>query len=320
MDEARPFLQDLFGRKHSYLRISLTERCNLRCTYCMPEEGVPLSPAKELLDAQEIYRLASLFVGEGVKKIRLTGGEPTIRKDLLEIIKLLNSLKGSGLETIGMTTNGIALKRKLPLLKEHGLDHLNISLDTLDPFKFQLMTRRQGHDAVLASIHQAVDLDFAAVKINVVVINKVNSSEVLDFVRLTKDLPITVRFIEYMPFDGMAGLLTSTGNRWNTDKFIPYTDLLNVLVAEYPNIAKVGDDPNDTSKHFQVPGFRGRFGFITSMSDHFCGTCNRLRILADGNMKVCLFGNAEVNLKDIMRQGGSDADLKTVIGAAGRLA
>jgi molybdenum cofactor biosynthesis enzyme MoaA len=168
----------------------------------MPEEGVSLQPAENLLTTPEIMKLARLFVGQGVKKIRLTGGEPTIRKDFVEIVRGLNSLKTLGLEKIGVTTNGIALKRKLPSLKEAGLDQLNISLDTLDPMKFELLTRRRGHETVLSSVYQAVDLGFEAVKLNVVVMNKVNDSEVVDFVNLTKDLPINVRFIEYMPFGG----------------------------------------------------------------------------------------------------------------------
>lgn len=197
-----PPLVDNFNRFHSYLRISLTERCNLRCTYCMPEDGVKLTKHENLLTSPEILRLSKVFVGQGITKIRLTGGEPTIRKDLLDIIQGINKLREIGLKTIGMTTNGIALKRKLPALREYGLDQLNISLDTLDPFKFELMTRRKGFDAVMESIMSAVDLQFPAVKINVVVINKLNSNEILNFVNLTKDLNVNVRFIEYMPFDG----------------------------------------------------------------------------------------------------------------------
>ncbi|KAI8896514.1 molybdopterin synthase [Globomyces pollinis-pini] len=308
IDRINPYpLQDLFGRNHTYLRLSLTEKCNLRCTYCMPEEGVDLSPSKNLLTTNEITKLAKLFVQQGIDKIRLTGGEPTIRKDFVDVVYELNKLKDIGLKSIGVTTNGIALKRKLPALKENGLNQINISLDTLDPFKFELMTRRKGHDVVLNSIKMAVDLNFDAVKLNVVVINKVNDQEVIDFVNLTKDLPIYVRFIEYMPFDG---------NRWNTEKFIPYAKMLESIQAVHPGIVKGVDDPNDTSKAYRVPGYAGKFGFITSMSDHFCGTCNRLRVLADGNMKVCLFGNTEVNLRDLIRNQVEDEELVNIISAA----
>ncbi|KAJ3049042.1 hypothetical protein HK097_009968, partial [Rhizophlyctis rosea] len=273
----------------------------------MPAEGVPLTPHAELLNTDEISRVARLFVESGVTKIRLTGGEPTVRKDLPEIIAGLNKLKSSGLEAIGMTSNGLALKRKLPTLRENGLDNLNISLDTLDKFKFEIMTRRRGFDAVMESIHTAVSLDFPSVKLNSVVIKGVNDMELLDFVRMTKDLPLYVRFIEYMPFGG---------NRWNTEKFVSYKEMLDRIRKDYPSVQKLSDDPNDTSKAYTIPGYRGRFGFITSMSDHFCGTCNRLRVLADGNMKVCLFGNKEVNLRDAIRGGASDEELMQIVGTA----
>jgi GTP 3',8-cyclase / cyclic pyranopterin monophosphate synthase len=308
IDQIKPFpLTDLFGRQHTYLRISLTEKCNLRCTYCMPSNGVMLSPSDNLLTTPEIVRLAKIFVQQGIKKIRLTGGEPTIRKDFVELVGQLNDLKSFGLEKIGVTTNGIALKRKLPKLREAGLDQINISLDTMDKFKFELMTRRRGLEAVMESLHTALDLGFESVKLNVVVINKLNSDEILDFVNLTTHIPVYARFIEYMPFDG---------NKWNTEKFLSYGDMLSNIRNVYPSIEKCIDDPNDTSKAYRIPGAPGKFGFITSMSDHFCGTCNRLRIMADGNMKVCLFGNSEVSLRDLLRRNVSDDELVQVIDQA----
>ncbi|KAI8587687.1 molybdenum cofactor biosynthesis protein 1 [Geranomyces variabilis] len=300
-------LTDTFGRQHRYLRISLTEKCNLRCTYCMPAEGLPLTPKDHILTTPEILKLAHIFVSEGVTKIRLTGGEPTVRKDLLDIMDGLNALRPLGLEAIGMTTNALALKRKLPALKARGLDQLNISLDTLDPFKFELMTRRRGFEHVMDSIHAAVAEGFHPVKLNAVVIKNVNDMEVVRFVELTKDLPIYVRFIEYMPFGG---------NKWNEDKFVSYKTMLDGVRAVYPDVARLSDEPNDTSKAWAIPGFAGKFGFITSMSDHFCGTCNRLRLLADGNLKVCLFGNSEIDLKHALRGGASDEELLDTIGAA----
>ena len=205
----------------------------------------------------------------------------------------LNELRKDGLKKIGVTTNGITLYRKLQALKLAGMDQINISLDTLDPLKFELMTRRLGHDKVLKSIYGAIDTGFEVVKLNVVVIKGVNDMEVMDFVELTRDLPISVRFIEYMPFDG---------NRWNQDKFVPYKQLLQKITSQYPSTFKVKDEANDTTKSYKISeSFKGNFGFITSMSEHFCGTCNRLRLLADGNLKVCLFGNTEVNLRDAIR-------------------
>lgn len=250
------------------------------------------------MNSDEIERLASIFVRSGVTKIRLTGGEPTIRPDFLDIVARLDRLRANGLQKIGVTTNGIILHRSLDALKEAGLDQINVSLDTLDPHKFVLMTRRKGLERVLKSVHGAVDAGFET-KLNVVVIRKVNDMEICDFVDMTRELPLTVRFIEYMPFDG---------NRWNMDKFVPYSDMLDTIKLKYTalgggnGVEKVDDDANDTTKAYKISGFKGKFGFITSMSDHFCGTCNRLRLLADGNLKVCLFGNKEVNLLEVLRR------------------
>ncbi|CAG8622086.1 970_t:CDS:2, partial [Paraglomus brasilianum] len=307
IEKERPFsnfLTDKFNRQHTYLRISVTERCNLRCTYCMPAEGVDLTPSDKLLSSDEIIRIARLFVSQGVTKIRLTGGEPTIRKDIVDLVGELNKLKPLGLQTIAMTSNGIALRKKLPQLVENGLNLLNISLDTLDPFKFELITRRKGLDQVIRTIDQAIALGLRPVKVNCVVMRGINDKEVADFVEFTRDRSVDVRFIEYMPFDG---------NKWSETKLVPYNTLIALIRSRYPSISKVSDDAHDTSKAYYVPGFAGRIGFITSMSDHFCGTCNRLRITADGNLKVCLFGNAEISLRDLMRQNVSEKQLLEII-------
>ncbi|KAI7871742.1 hypothetical protein BDF14DRAFT_898838 [Spinellus fusiger] len=300
-------LRDTFGRHHNYLRISLTEKCNLRCTYCMPAEGVPLTPKSQLLTTEEILHLAGLFVRQGTTKIRLTGGEPTMRPDLLEIVRGLGQWKQHGLKSIGMTTNGIAVKRLLPALMEAGLDTLNVSLDTMDPFMFNIMTRRQGLDRVLGAIDEALSIHLPRVKVNTVVMRGVNEDQILRFVEYTKEHPVVVRFIEYMPFDG---------NSWSQKKLVPYKELLQTIESSYGHLIKQTDDENDTTKAYQVPGHKGSIGFITSMTDHFCGTCNRLRITTDGSIKVCLFGNAEVSLRDLLRQGKSEQDLLHVIGAA----
>ncbi|CAO3617858.1 unnamed protein product [Cunninghamella echinulata] len=308
------FLIDNFNRQHTYLRISLTEKCNLQCTYCMPEEGVPLTPNKDLLSTEEILTLAELFVRHGITKIRLTGGEPTVRPDVLKIIQGIGQLKETyGLKSLGITTNGIALKRKLSDFKLAGLDSLNISLDTLDPNMFQIMTRRKGFDKVMGAIEEAIRLKIPQVKINCVVMRGVNDDQVLNFVELTKQYPIRVRFIEYMPFDG---------NKWRRDKLIPYKELIDDIEKKYGPLIKGKDDPNDTTKSYQVKGHQGSLGFITSMTDHFCHTCNRLRITADGNIKVCLFGNEEVSLRDLLRQQQQEIgtynedEISKIIGAA----
>lgn len=301
------FLQDLHGRNHDYLRISISERCNLRCQYCMPEEGVPLTPNKDLLSTDEIINIARIFVSEGVKKIRLTGGEPLVRRDCVEIVKRLKELPG--LETVAMTTNAVTLSRKLPALKAAGLDLLNISLDTLIPQKFEFVARRPmaAHGKVMKAIEGALDLDYNPVKVNCVVMRGLNEEELVDFVELTRDKNLDVRFIEYMPFDG---------NKWNTKKMVPYMEMVDIIKNKFPSFGRIEDAPNDTSKGFKVKGFKGQVGFITSMSEHFCGSCNRLRMTADGNLKVCLFGNSEVSLRDVIRQGVADEDLKEIIGAA----
>ncbi|GFY90426.1 cofactor of nitrate reductase and xanthine dehydrogenase 2 [Actinidia rufa] len=272
-------LVDTFGRLHTYLRISLTERCNLRCQYCMPAEGVELTRSPHLLSQNEIIHLANLFVSSGVDKIRLTGGEPTIRKDIEEICLRLSTLKG--LKTLAMTTNGITLARKLP--------------------------KRRGHERVIESINAAIDLGYNPVKVNCVVMRGFNDDEICDFVEWTREKPINVRFIEFMPFDG---------NVWNVKKLVPYSEMLDRVVKRFTGLKRIQDHPTDTAKNFSIDGHRGTVSFITSMTEHFCAGCNRLRLLADGNFKVCLFGPSEVSLRDPLRRGVDDNELKEIIGAA----
>ncbi|XP_037603101.1 molybdenum cofactor biosynthesis protein 1 isoform X1 [Sebastes umbrosus] len=299
------FLTDNFGRRHSYLRISLTEKCNLRCQYCMPEEGVKLTPRGQLLSTSEILTVARLFVHEGVEKIRLTGGEPLIRPDVLNIIEELRKLEG--LKTIAVTTNGMNLARLLPKLKDAGLDLINISLDTLVPAKFEFIVRRKGFHKVMEGIDKAIEMGYNPVKVNCVVMRGLNEDELLDFVALTEKKPLEVRFIEYMPFDG---------NKWNFKKMVSYQEMLDHIKQQWPNLEMLQTGGTETAKIFKVPGFKGQMGFITSMSEHFCGSCNRLRITADGSLKVCLFGNSEVSLRDVLRSGASDEELLQIIGGA----
>lgn len=312
LKSAKPFsafLTDNFNRQHDYLRISVTERCNLRCLYCMPEEGVPLSPPAHLLTTPEIVYLSSLFVSQGVRKIRLTGGEPTVRKDIVPMMHSIGELRRHGLRELCLTTNGISLHRKLDSMVEAGLTGVNLSLDTLDPFQYQLMTRRKGLEAVMKSIDRILEMNKQGagikLKVNCVVMRGLNDREIIPFVEMGRDKPIEVRFIEYMPFDG---------NKWSQGKMLPYKEMLSTIQEKYPNIEKVTDHKNDTSKTYRVPGFEGRLGFITSMTHNFCGTCNRLRITSDGNLKVCLFGNSEVSLRDMIRKenGGQPIDDKAM--------
>lgn len=270
----------------------------------MPVEGVPLSPKEETLTTEEILRLSRLFVAEGVDKIRLTGGEPTLRKDIVDIIGELGKMEG--LNTIAMTTNGLVLHRRLDELVNLGLNLVNISLDTLVPERFEYLTRRKGWDQTMKSIQKALDIGLNPVKINCVVMKGVNDDELIDFVAWTKEHNVEVRFIEFMPFDG---------NVWNDGKFISYKDMLKIIRTRFP-LERVQDLPNNTSKTYAIEGWKGKVGFITSMSENFCSSCNRIRLMADGALKVCLFGSNEISLRDMMRAGASDDDLRVKISVA----
>lgn len=298
-------LTDKLGRRHSYLRISLTERCNLRCTYCMPAEGIELRSKKEMLTFEEIIRLAGLFASQGVTKIRLTGGEPLIRRDVENLVTELAAIPG--ISSIGVTTNGLLLSKKLAGLKQAGVSLFNISLDTLREDRFESITRRKGLSTVLTAIEDTWRAGYNPVKINTVIQEGINDDELLDFVRLTADRPYDIRFIEFMPFGG---------NDWKQDRFMSYEDMRGVVQTAFPDLTRSTDDPNHTSKSWHVPGFIGSIGFISSMSDDFCSTCNRLRLTADGNLKVCLFGAGEISLRDEMRSGKSDEELLPIISMA----
>jgi cyclic pyranopterin phosphate synthase len=280
---------DQYNRVHDYLRISLTDNCNFRCFYCMPEEEYEFTPASKLMQADEIEAIAKTFVGLGVKKIRLTGGEPLVRKDAAAIILALSKLP----ITLTLTTNGTRLHEMLPTLKEAGITSLNVSLDTLQADKFQLVTRRDQFQRVYDNIHLLLQNDIRA-KVNVVVMKDFNDNELNDFVAWTKDTPVHVRFIEFMPFQG---------NRWTSNKVLTWQQMLQIIESEYSFI-RLKDELNDTAKKYMVPGHAGTFAVITTMSAPFCSTCNRMRLTADGKMKNCLFGKDETDLLATLRNGG----------------
>ena len=287
--------KDTFGRLHTYLRISLTEKCNLRCVYCMPEAGVPLLPADQNLTRAEIARVVRICAKRGVNKVRLTGGEPLVRRDIVDICRDIHTTPG--IKTVCMTTNGILLSKNLPALKAAGLSHVNISLDTFDEAKFMIMTRRKGHDRVLDAIRKSLDAGLTGqVKVNCVMMRGVNDDEIPKFVDLTKNENVEVRFIEFMPFDA---------NKWNRAKMISFMEIMDRVEAHIGS--KIAfSSTTETAKVFRAPGHVGTVGFITSMTSHFCGTCNRLRLTSDGNLKTCLFGEDEVSLRDIMRANPED--------------
>jgi cyclic pyranopterin phosphate synthase len=294
-------LIDRHGRRHSYLRMSITDRCNLRCTYCMPPQGIDWTPRAEILTADEIVRLGTIFVGMGITKIRLTGGEPLSRRDVGQIAERLGALPG--LKTLAMTTNGISLAKRAETLRAMGLNALTISLDTLRRDRFKEIAKRDQFDAVMAGIEAALAAGFAPLKINVVVMRGVNDDEILDFVAWAKDRPINVRFIEYMPFPD---------NHWSTGGLMPYAEIRAMIAREYELIPLVGEK-TAVGKDFRLSGHEGTVSFVTSMTESFCGGCNRLRVTADGNIKSCLFHPAEQSLRDAMRAGGSDADIERLI-------
>ncbi len=304
-------LTDTFGRRHTYLRVSLTEHCNLRCTYCMPAEGVPAKPTSTQLASDEIGRLTRLFVSEGVTKIRLTGGEPLVRKDVVDIAERIGCL--DGLRELAITTNAFLLENQLPALKAAGVTHFNISLDTLRPERFRQITRRSGVEIVLRAIEAALSAGYGIpegpLKINAVVMRDVNDDELADFVAWTRDTPIQVRFIEYMPFDD---------NGWNNEKLVPLAEMRARIEEEFGPLESLPGEPEDTATLFRIPGFIGSFGFIASMTAPFCAGCNRLRITADGSFKVCLFGPKEVSLRDMLRADATDDELRAVIAVAVR--
>ncbi|MFQ3576103.1 MAG: GTP 3',8-cyclase MoaA [Cytophagales bacterium] len=281
-------LIDRFGRIHDYLRISITEKCNLSCVYCVPDEGIGLKKNTIQMTADEIATIAQVFIGLGVKKIRLTGGEPLFRKDFSEIARKLSGFPVS----LSVTTNGVILDKYLTILKESNFNSLNISLDTLEEQKFNVLTKRNEFQKVLNNTFLALNMGFK-VKINVVAMKGYIESEILNFVSLTEKYPLQLRFIEMMPFDG---------NDWKKEKVITEAEMLKIIENE-KKIIKLQGGKNETDKMFKVEKSEGSFGFISTMSDHFCSTCNRLRVTADGKIKNCLFGKDELDLLTSLRKG-----------------
>ncbi len=299
-------LTDRFQRVHTYLRISVTDRCNLRCAYCMPAEGIVYRQKKELLTFEEIERVAAIMVKLGVTKIRLTGGEPMVRRDIEELVGRLSRL--DGLKTVAMTTNATLLHDKAEILKKNGIKALNISLDTLKKERFLQVTRRDQFDQVWSGIQSALTQNFDELKLNVVVMAGFNDDEILDFVDFAFHNRINVRFIEFMPFKD---------NEWKIDKVVTYKDMISTIETKY-KLNAMSADPSAVGKDFAITDKRGKSGkgtvsFITSMSDSFCSTCNRLRLTADGSVKSCLFYPAEINLRDRMREGADDAEVEEMI-------
>lgn len=295
-------MEDKYGRKIDYLRISVTDRCNLRCTYCMPPDGVHFKDHNEILRFEEIIRIVKLSTRLGIKKIRVTGGEPLVRKGIEGFIEELAAIKE--IEDISMTTNGVLLKEKVPDLKAAGLKRVNISLDTLKPERFTSLTGLPLIDDVKSGIGAALEYGLTPIKINCVIVRGFNDDEISDFIELTKENPINIRFIEFMPL--------GNNSLWSKDKIIPSSE----IIERYSSILKptdiLGGGP---AKNFRLSGYIGTVGFISPISDHFCSKCNRIRLTADGKIKSCLESNDELDIKSIMRNGAKDDEVLACIAA-----
>jgi len=294
---------DPFGRSIQYLRLSITDRCNLRCRYCMPEEGVPSLAHGDILSYEELMRIARVAVALGIRKIRVTGGEPLIRRGVVDFIAQLATLPGR--PEIVLTTNGLRLAELAVPLKAAGLQRVNVSLDTLRPERFRQLTRRDGLEQVLAGLTAAEQAGLTPVKVNVIPLKGVNADELLDFARLTLEHPWEVRFIEFMPIS--PDLEFSPANR------IPMADVEQLLMPLGSLEPLPPRESAGPAKRYRLLGARGCIGLIPAVSGHFCPECNRLRVTADGRVRGCLFGNQEVDLKTVLRGEGDDQALADLL-------
>ncbi len=299
VEAALPPLQDRFGRTFDYVRIAVTEKCNLRCTYCMPEEGVDFQGKEKILSAEETLRTIGVLARMGVRKVRFTGGEPLVRKDIIELVA--GAAATPGIKSVHLTTNGLLFDRYAERLKEAGLTGVNISLDTFDADKFLKITRREGLDKVLDSIKLALDLGFPRVKVNVVMMRGFNDTELRNFTELARDNRLTVRFIEFMPFD--AHQIWETGVHFTSAE-----SLVQQIEGMYPGIRPA---PGSRTEHhiFQAPEHAGKIAIIPAFTRSLCGNCSRIRVTADGSIRNCLYSDQEYGLRDLMRNDGSDDDI-----------
>ena len=297
MENKQYKIVDKFERVHDYLRISLTERCNLRCFYCMPEEGIQLRDKKEFMSSEELLEIAKVFVELGVKKIRLTGGEPLVKKGFDELILELSKLP---VELV-MTSNAVRIDQHIDVLKKAGVKKINVSLDSLIEERFNQISKRNYFGKIKENIQLLIRNDFN-VKINVVLIRTVNDDEIIDFIEWSTRERIQIRFIEFMPFEG---------NNWNVEQRVSLKEILDVISKHYgsENIVKLDAAANDTTKNYKIKNAIGSFGIISSVTNPFCSTCNRIRLTADGKIKNCLFSQTETDLLTAHRNGDSIKEL-----------
>lgn len=290
-------LFDNYGREINYLRLAVTDRCNLRCFYCMPENGIKYVNREDLLTFEEMERLVRVFSGLGVSKIRITGGEPFVRRGIMEFLQEVSRMET--IKEINITTNGTFTKDKIPALEAMGISSINLSLDSLDKQRFFDITRRDLFDDVM-STYQELVRSAIRVKLNMVVMEGRNIEDIYPMLALTKAHDVSVRFIEEMPFNGTAG--QGNGTFW------PMKKILDHIQNAY-TIEKLPDAPSSTSVNYKVKGYQGSFGIIAAYTRTFCGTCNRIRLTPQGTLRTCLYGEGKINFRDLVRDGATDAEL-----------
>ncbi|MFA7466749.1 MAG: GTP 3',8-cyclase MoaA [Desulfotomaculaceae bacterium] len=296
-------MHDQFQRQINYLRISVTDRCNLRCVYCMPDGGVKSVPHEEVLTIEEIVEVVAAGVPLGIRKVRLTGGEPLVRRGIIKLVQKLHQIPE--IDDIALTTNGILLEKMAGGLKEAGVNRVNISLDTLKPARYRKITRGGNLDQVWRGINAALDKNLQPVKINTVAIRGFNDDELVDLARLTIGQPLHVRFIELMPI--------GTSDNWAGGKYIPTSEVQELITGALGNLTEeklvTGSGP---AYYGRLPGGRGTVGFISAVSNHFCARCNRLRLTATGQLRPCLFSSQEIDIKQALRSGAGREELTRI--------
>jgi len=293
-------LLDTMGRNINYLRISITDRCNLRCRYCMPLEGVEKLEHERILSLEEIARLVRVAAGVGIRKVRLTGGEPLIRKNLPQLIRYIREIPE--IDDLALTTNGILFADVAKELQAAGLDRINFSLDTLVAEKYDYITRGGKLDAAIRAIYKALELQMEPVKINTVIIKGFNDDEVLDFADLAYNNPLHIRFIEFMPIGDLQF--------WKKDSIVSSNEARNMIKQRYELVEGRKITGNGPAKYYHLDGGMGTVGFISPMSNHFCAECNRIRMTAEGKLRACLYDKNETDLRIAMKGGGSDEELR----------
>ena len=296
-------LVDGFGRRLTYLRVSVTDRCNLRCLYCMPEEGVVLQAHDDILRYEEIERLVRVAAELGISKVRITGGEPLVRPGVVDLVRLLSQVPG--IADLALTTNGVRLAPLAEDLARAGLQRVNVSLDTLRADRFARLARRDHLDQVLSGLEAAEAAGLTPVKVNMVVIRGLNEDEVVDFARLTLSRRWRVRFIEVMPL--------GEGEHWSDDGFVPAAEMRALIENEVGPLSALPHDPGSPAREWQLPRATGTVGFITPVTEHFCAECNRLRLTADGRLLSCLLRGGEVDVRQALRQGADDDALRALL-------